>query len=67
MIGVSTEIKAVCDSIIVPTLTYVSGRWVRNEVQRSRVQAVETSFFCEVLLMLWSLLKEFQRMDVRVG
>ncbi len=42
---VNMEIKkALRDSIIVPTLTYVSETWTWNEGQRSRIQAVEMSY-----------------------
>ncbi len=37
--------KALHDSIIVPTLTYASETWTWNERQRSRIQAVEMSYF----------------------
>ncbi len=36
--------KALCDGIIVPTLTYASETWTWNEGQGSRIQAVEMSY-----------------------
>ncbi len=36
--------KALCDSVIVSTLMYVSETWTWNEGQRSRTQAVEMSY-----------------------
>ncbi len=36
--------KALHDSIIVPTLSYVSERWTWNEGQRSGIQAIEMSY-----------------------
>lgn len=36
--------KGLCDGIIVPTITYASETWVRNESQISRIQAVEMSY-----------------------
>ncbi len=36
--------KALHDNIIVPTLMYANETWTWNEGQRSRIQAVETSY-----------------------
>ncbi len=43
--NVSMEVKSdLRNTVIVPTLTYASETWAWNESQRSRVQAVETSY-----------------------
>ncbi len=43
--SVSMEVKRdLRNTVIVPTLKYTSKTWVWNESQRSRVQAVETSY-----------------------
>ncbi len=43
--NVSMEVKRdLRNTIIVPTLTYASETWARNESHRSRVQAVERSY-----------------------
>ncbi len=42
---VSKEVKkALRNSIIVPTVAYASETWVWNQSQRSKIQAVETSY-----------------------
>ncbi len=42
---VSREVKkALRDSIIVSTVVYASETWVRNQSQRSKIQAVEMSY-----------------------
>ncbi len=43
--SVNMEVKRdLRNTVIVPTLTYVSETWAWNESQRSRVQAVEMSY-----------------------
>ena len=36
--------RGIRNSIILPTLTYVSETWTRNAAQQSRIRAVEVSY-----------------------
>ena len=45
--------KGLCNSIVLPTLTYGSETWTWNEAQRSRIRAVEMSYLKGACGITW--------------